>query len=169
MDVVLFDRDTIQYRLFDIAKDIMNKVEPNDDIVLLCVLRGSYMFFTDLARRLPSNITIDFIQASSYGNGTISGELTIELGKNKDYSGKKVFIVDDIVDSGNTLLTLKSLYKDIALEVYTVALIARNESKHLVDFYGFVIGDEWIWGYGMDLNGKHRNIESIMYKEQNID
>lgn len=169
MDIVLFSGKTIRYRVFDIADNIMGKIRPGDDVVLLCVLRGSFMFFTDLVKQLPSNITIDFIQASSYGNGTVSGELTIDLGRKKDYTGKKVFIVDDIVDSGNTLTALKNLFKPTAAEVYTVALIARNGSKHLVDFHGFVIEDEWIWGYGMDLNGKCRNIDSIMYKEQNID
>lgn len=170
MELTLISKEKIQSRIKTLANEINKDYSKNNNLVFVCVLRGAFLFFSDLVRELNSDVDIEFIQVSSYENGTESQGLTIKSILSNNVKNKTVFLIDDIVDTGNTLKSLSSIYKDLgATDVKTVALICRPESKNLVDYYGFVIGDEWIYGYGLDLQGKKRTLLDIKYIEQNID
>jgi len=170
MELTLISKEKIQSRIKTLANEINKDYSKNNNLVFVCVLRGAFLFFSDLVRELNSDVDIEFIQVSSYENGTESQGLTIKSILSNNVKNKTVFLIDDIVDTGNTLKSLSSIYKDLgATDVKTVTLICRPESKNLVDYYGFVIGDEWIYGYGLDLQGKKRSLLDIKYIEQNID
>jgi hypoxanthine phosphoribosyltransferase len=170
MELTLISKEKIQSRIKTLANEINKDYSKNNNLVFVCVLRGAFLFFSDLVRELNSDVDIEFIQVSSYENGTESQGLTIKSILSNNVKNKTVFLIDDIVDTGNTLKSLSSIYKDLgATDVKTVTLICRPESKNLVDYYGFVIGDEWIYGYGLDLQGKKRTLLDIKYIEQNID
>jgi len=170
MELTLISKEKIQSRIKTLANEINKDYSKNNNLVFVCVLRGAFLFFSDLVRELNSDVDIEFIQVSSYENGTESQGLTIKSILSNNVKNKTVFLIDDIVDTGNTLKSLSSIYKDLgATDVKTVTLICRPESKNLVDYYGFVIGDEWIYGYGLDLQSKKRTLKSIKYIEPNVD
>jgi len=170
MELTLISKEKIQSRIKTLANEINKDYSKNNNLVFVCVLRGAFLFFSDLVRELNSDVDIEFIQVSSYENGTESQGLTIKSILSNNVKNKTVFLIDDIVDTGNTLKSLSSIYKDLgATDVKTVALVCRPESKDFVDYYRFVIGDEWIYGYGLDLQGKKRTLLDIKYIEQNID
>ena len=170
MELTLLSSEEIQLRIDSLAKELSKKFKNKSNVVFVCVLRGAFMFYTDLVRKLDLDIETEFIQVSSYANGTISQGLTINSTFDKNIKDKIIVLVDDIVDSGNTFKKLEEIYFNLgAEEVYTVALISRPTSSHLVDYYGFQINDEWIFGYGLDWKGKKRTIEDIKYFEHNID
>lgn len=170
MEVTLINKEDIQTRIKTLANEINKDYKNRNDLVFVCVLRGSFIFFSDLVRELNLDIEVEFIQVSSYENGTENQGLTIKSTLSDNIKNKTIFLVDDIIDSGNTLKELSKIYKNHgASEIKTVALICRPSSKHLVDYYGFEIGNEWIFGYGMDLNGRKRSINEIKYIETNID
>jgi hypoxanthine phosphoribosyltransferase len=170
MELTLLSSQAIQLRIDSLAKELSKKFKNKSDVVFVCVLRGAFMFYTDLVRKLDLDIETEFIQVSSYGNGTITQGLSISSTFNKNIKDRVVVLVDDIVDSGNTFKKLEEIYFNLgAKEVYTVALISRPASSQLVDYYGFQINDEWIFGYGLDWKCKRRTIEDIKYFEHNID
>jgi len=170
MEITLINKEDIQSKVTNLANEINKDYKDRDDLVFVCVLRGSFLFFSDLVRELNLDIEVEFIQVSSYENGCENQGLTIKSSLSNNIKNKSIFIVDDIIDSGNTLKELSVIYKNHgASEVKTIALICRPTSKHLVDYYGFEIGNEWIFGYGMDLNGKKRSLCDIKYIETNID
>ena len=170
MEITLINKKSIEARIETLANEINKDYQDRNDIIFVCVLRGSFLFFSDLVRKLNLDIEVEFIQASSYENGTESQSLVIKSTLSDNIKDKVIFLVDDIVDTGNTLNKLSEIYKNAgASEVKTLTLICRPTSKHLVDYYGFEIGNEWIYGYGLDLQGKQRTIEEIRYIEQNID
>lgn len=170
MELTLISKEDIQSRIETLANEINKDYSSNNSVVCVCVLRGAFLFFSDLVRKLNLDVDIEFIQASSYENGTENQGLTIKSKLSYNVKDKTVFLIDDIVDSGNTLNQLSIIFKDLgASDVKTVALVCRPQSQTLVDYYGFVIGDEWIYGYGLDLQGKKRTLLDIKYIEQNID
>jgi hypoxanthine phosphoribosyltransferase len=170
MELTLIKEESIQKRVVDLANEINRSYKDRDDLVFVCVLRGAFLFFSDLVRELDMDVETEFIQASSYENGTENQGLTIKSQLSNNVRGKTVFIVDDIIDTGNTMKSLAGIYKDLgATEVKTIALVCRPTSLKIVDYHGFSIGDEWIYGYGLDLKSKKRTLKSIKYIEPNID
>lgn len=170
MELTLIKHQSIQHRVKQLADEINKDYQGRTDIVFVCVLRGAFMFFSDLVRELDLDIETEFIQASSYENGTENQGLTIKSSLSNNVKGKTVFIVDDIIDTGQTLKSLSGIYRDLgAAEVKTIALVCRPSSLKLVDYHGFSIGDEWIFGYGLDLKSKRRTIKDIKYIEPNVD
>ena len=170
MELTLIEEKSIQKRVVDLANEINGGYKDRDDLVFVCVLRGAFLFFSDLVRELDIDVETEFIQASSYENGTENQGLTIKSQLSNNVKNKTVFIVDDIIDTGQTLKSLSGIYRDLgAKEVKTVALVCRPSSVHMIDYYGFKIGDEWIYGYGLDLQSKKRTLKEIKYIEPNVD
>ena len=170
MELTLIKEESIQKRIVDLANEINKDYKDRDDLVFVCVLRGAFLFFSDLVRELNMDVETEFIQASSYENGTENQGLTIKSQLSNNVKGKTVFIVDDIIDTGNTMKSLVSIYKDLgAAEIRTIALVCRPTSLKMVDYHGFSIGDEWIFGYGLDLKSKKRTLKEIKYIEPNVD
>jgi hypoxanthine phosphoribosyltransferase len=170
MELTLIEEKDIRERVKVLANEIGRDYKDRNDLVFVCVLRGAFLFFSDLVRELNMDVETEFIQASSYENGTESQGLTIKSQLSNNVKNKTVFIVDDIIDTGQTLKSLSGIYRDLgAKEVKTIALVCRPSSIHMIDYYGFKIGDEWIYGYGLDLQSKKRTLKEIKYIEPNVD
>ncbi len=137
---------------------------------MICVLRGSFIFFTDLIRQIDLPVTCEFLGVSSYGNKMVSsGEVKLTLDINDPLEGRHVIVVEDIVDSGLTLHYIMSLLrarKPATLK--SCSLLLKPESLKLdidVDYIGFRIGNEFVVGYGLDYAGKYRGLPYIGFLE----
>lgn len=163
---ILFTQEQIDARVAELANQIERDFQNTDDLVMIAVLKGGVVLATDLMRKLNLPITIDFIAVSSYYTGTEStGNVKIRKDTDTNIAGKKVLIVEDIVDSGVTLDHLIRLFKlREATEVKICTLLnkpARRRVPVKVDYYGFEIPDEFVVGYGLDYAQKYRNLPYI--------
>lgn len=136
------------------------------DLVLVSILKGSVVFFADLARRIDLPITVDFIGLSSYRDATASsGTVQMTQDLSSPIEGKHVLVVEDIVDSGLTMRTLLDLLaakRPASLKL--AALLdrpARRQVPITIDYLGFTIEDHFVVGYGLDFQGKYRNLPFI--------
>lgn len=171
---VLFSQEAIQQRVQKlgrkIAEDYGVRGESRDTqkrpLVLVCVLRGAFMLLADLARQIPIPVQYDFICVSSYGNGTSPGAVRFVKDLDLPIRGRDVIIIEDIVDTGNTLdylLRVFSARKPASVKV--CALIdkpVRRVVEVNVDYAGFTLkSDEFVIGYGMDYAELYRNLPYI--------
>ena len=155
LPVVLISEEEIQTRVLELAEQISADYSDSDDLVLVGVLKGSFIFLADIARRLTIPRTIEFIAVSSYGNGSRStGAVRLLMDVRGNIEGKHVLIVEDIVDTGHTLKYLMGILESHRpTSVKTCALVRKAERAEVevnVDYLGFDIGDEWVVGYGLD-------------------
>ena len=163
---VLISEEAIQSRVLELAEQISADYDDSDDLVMVGVLKGSFMFLADLSRRLSIPRTIEFIAVSSYGNGSVSsGAVRLVMDVRGNIEGKHVLIVEDIVDTGHTLKYLIGIMKSHRpASVKTAALVRKVESAEVdveVDYLGFDIGDEWVVGYGLDFAEQNRTLPYI--------
>ena len=139
------------------------------ELLLVGVLKGSFVFMADLIRRLDLDCRVDFMKVSSYRTGMTPGELRIVQDLEESISGRHVLIVEDIIDSGRTLLRLVELLQTrnpASLKI--VAAFDKPERREVdlkVDYVGMQIPDEFIVGYGLDYAGLYRNYKDIRYME----
>ena len=163
----LISREEIASMVRDLASRISADYGRNE-LVLVCVLKGAFMFLSDLVRHLPMPVQIDFVRLASYGAGMKSSGL-IEITKDIEISveGKDILIVEDIIDSGRTILFLKDrLALSKPRSVRVCALLdkkARREVDIEADYVGRVIDDVFIVGYGVDFNEAYRQLPEIHY------
>ena len=160
---ILINESEIQEKVKYLAEQI-NKDYAGKDIVLMIILKGSVVFSADLMRYLNVNVSLDFMQVSSYGSSSVSGELKILKDGQIDVNGKNVIIAEDIIDSGNTLSALVKLLKKRGANVEICTLLskpARRETQVDVKYAGFEIPDEFVVGYGMDYDERFRNLPYI--------
>ena len=133
--------------------------------VMICVLNGAFMFFTDLVKDMGIDVEMDFIRPKSYHGQDNSGGIRFIKELELDLKGKRVYIVEDMVDTGATMLEiLHRVDSRQPAETRIVTLVHRKGSKHHVDFTAFEIEDEWVVGYGFDDNGLKRNYRNIYKK-----
>ncbi len=165
----LFSEAQILAKVEELGKIISHDYS-DKEVILLGVLKGSFLFFADLARSIHGDIQIQFMQAESYGSSTqSSGVVKINLNKNIVFHGKHVIIVEDIIDTGLTLhkiIESIKLENPLSLSVCTL-LIKKNKIKS-IDFklyYGFEIEDHFVIGYGLDFNEKYRCLRDIKILE----
>ena len=166
MPVVLISEEEIQSRVLDLAEQISADYDDNNELVMVGVLKGSFIFLADLSRRLSIPRTIEFIAVSSYGNGSrSSGAVRLLMDVRGNIEGKHVLIVEDIVDTGHTLKYLIGMFESHRpASVRTCALVRKAESAEVdvtVDYIGFDIGDEWVVGYGLDYAEQNRTLPYI--------
>ena len=162
---VLISEDDIQARVLELAKQISSDYE-GEEVVMVGVLKGSFIFLADLSRRLSIPRTIEFIAVSSYGNGNVSsGAVRLVMDVRGNIEGKHVLIVEDIVDTGHTLKYLIGLMKSHRpASVKSAALVRKADSAEVdvtIDYLGFDIGDEWVVGYGLDYAEQNRTLPYI--------
>jgi hypoxanthine phosphoribosyltransferase len=132
--------------------------------VMICVLNGSLHFFSDLTRSMTIDSEVDFIRLKSYDGQDNSQGVSVIKGLELDLKGKRVYIVDDILDTGATIIEAIQLANDrLAQEVKVVTLLKRKVGPMTPDFYGFEIGEEFVYGYGLDDYGLKRNLDFIAY------
>ena len=132
----------------------------------VCVLKGSVMFFCDLVRAMKTPVQLDFMTISSYGAGTHnSGIPKIVMDLASSVEGRDVILVEDIVDSGNTLLKMRDLILGRGAQSFTAVTLldkpSRRKADVKADFSCFEVGDEFIVGYGLDYDQKYRNLPYI--------
>jgi len=162
---VMISEEAIMKRIDELAEQI-NKDYEGKTVHLICILKGSIFFTTELAKRLTMPVIFDFMQVSSYGDGTTSSG-SIKVIKDLDYpvTGKDVLIIEDILDSGATLYKLIGLLlvsNPKSLKVCTLLdKPARREYPVEVDYNGFEIEDEFVVGFGLDYQQKYRNLPYI--------
>ncbi len=135
-------------------------------LMLICILKGAIMFFGDLARNITVPMAMDFMAVSSYGRGTTSsGEVRIVKDLSVPAEGLDILIVEDILDSGNTLNYLVNILQDrnpASLKICTLLDKPDRRTAPIdVDYRGFVIPDEFVVGYGLDFAEKYRNLPYI--------
>ena len=163
---IIITQDEISQRVKELAEQISTDHIFNSDNVLppvlICVLNGAFHFFSDLTRMMSIDCEVDFIRLKSYEGQDNSGGITRIKDLELDLKGKRVYIVDDICDSGATMLeALFMVNSRMASEVKVVTLLKRKNGVGMTDFHGFEIGDEWVLGYGLDAYGLKRNLQDI--------
>jgi hypoxanthine phosphoribosyltransferase len=134
--------------------------------VMICVLNGAFMFFTDLVKDMGIDCEIDFIRPKSYEGKDNSQGVTFTKELELQLSGKRVYIIEDIIDTGATMIEILRKVNDRdPAEVKIVTLVHRKGNQFPVDHFCFEIGDEWLIGYGFDDNGLKRNYRNIYSKD----
>lgn len=162
---VLIDSDAIQQRVRELGEAI-NQTYGGQDLVMVSVLKGSVVFMADLMRAIAIPHEVDFMATSSYGSGTSSsGAVRILKDLNCNIEGRNVLLVEDIVDSGNTLSYLVRMLEErhpATLRIMTLLdKPDRRESQVKVDWTGFSIPNEFVVGYGLDYDEVYRNLPYI--------
>ena len=169
---ILIEQQDIQQRVKELAEEITsNHVNTGGYLppVMICLLNGAFMFYTDLLRNIVIDTQCEFIRLKSYAGQDNSGGVEVIKGIELSLKGRDVYIVDDICDSGATILeTLFMVNSHVPRSVHVVTLLKRKGGTALTDFCGFEIGDEWVYGYGLDDNGMKRSQESIWKKTDGI-
>ena len=163
---VLIDEATLQARIADLGADIEQDYDEDDDLLLICVLKGAFIFLADLSRAIKRPHQLDFMGVSSYGSGTeSSGAVQILLDLKQDIQGKHVLIVEDIIDSGRTLDYMRrNLLARSPASLRIVTLLDKPERREVdvpVDYKGFDIPNEFVVGYGLDCHEKYRNLPFV--------
>lgn len=164
---VLIDAEALQRRVAELGAQISADYAGADDLLLICILKGGILFLSDLMRHIQVPHELDFIAVSSYGVGARSSthDVRIEKDLSTDISGKQVLIVEDIIDSGHTLAFVISMLR--ARTVKSLRLVtllnkpARREANIPLDYVGFTIGDHFVFGYGLDLDEKCRQLPYV--------
>ena len=162
---VLIDHDELQARIAALAQEIRHDL-PSEQIHLICVLKGAFLFLGDLIRALDGHVTIDFMACSSYGAGTSSsGEVRLSKDLDTRIEGRDVILVEDIVDTGLTLHYLQEVLLNRGPRSLRTACLLNKPSRRKievkVDYIGFTIEDKFVVGYGLDYDGLGRNLKDI--------
>ena len=161
---ILLSRETIAERIRELGIRITADFKESDSICLVSVMDGGMIFAADLMREIPLPLRLIPIKASSYGDGTTSsGTVKLPGGIPADIRGCSILIIDDILDTGKTLESLRKILMDAGAEsVRTCVLLRKESAGHLLaDYIGFEIPDRFVVGYGLDLAGVHRNLPDI--------
>ena len=162
----LFNEKIIANKVNEIAMKLNNDCLGKKNIVLICILKGSFIFTSDLIRKLNFDFSIEFIEISSYGNSKKSGNIKLISEIKVDLSDKNIFIIEDIIDTGNTLNFLEhKLQEKGAKNINYITLLLKHEkhqTRSPIKYFGFKIHDVFVAGYGMDYNGKYRNLPYII-------
>ena len=159
--IELIDGDTIQRRVAELGEQITNDY-PSEDVVVVCILKGSLLFMKDLMDHLPLTYTPEFISLTRFGR---EGRVAVALDVSVPLDDRDVLIVLDIVDTGLTLNTIRTMIDAHgARSVRTAALLDKVPRRIIdvdVEYRGFEVGDEYLLGYGLDYEGRFRNVPSV--------
>lgn len=165
---VLIDEQTIYKRIDELAIQI-EKDYGQEEIICVCILKGSFPFGWELGKRIhKNNVTFEFIEISSYGDALeSSGKINVKKDISCDISGRNVLIIEDIIDSGNTLSYLVKYLNTKNPKSLKLATLLDKPSRRVidvpVDYVGFSIEDKFVVGFGLDFEQKYRNLPYIAY------
>jgi hypoxanthine phosphoribosyltransferase len=162
---ILIPADRIQQRVTELAQQITQDYQ-DKPVTIIGVLTGSLMFLADLVRHLSLPLRIGFIQASSYrGATTTAGQLHIQPELLPDVKGRHLLLLDDILDTGQTLLHLTNHLKGLGVASLRVGVLLRKRDRQKVvfepDYCGFDIPDAFVVGYGLDYNDEYRHLPHV--------
>ena len=164
---VLIDEQTLQKRVAELGAQISSDYAETDDLVLICILKGGVMFLVDLSRHIEIPHEVDFLAVSSYGKGVreTTGNVRIDMDLGSNVTNRHVLIVEDIIDSGETL----RFVMDVMLARHPASLKlctllnkpSRRRVQIPIDYVGFEIENKFVFGYGLDLDEKFRNLRFV--------
>ena len=163
---VLISEEEVLKRIQAMGKQISEDYE-GKELLLICILKGSVFFTCDLAKYITVPVKMDFMAVSSYGSGTeSSGEVKIKKDLEESLVGKHVLVIEDIIDSGNTLSRLLKILKmRNPASIRLCTLLDKPDRRVVddveVDYTGFVIPDAFVVGYGLDYDQKYRNLPYV--------
>ena len=163
---ILIDEERLQRRIGELAQKIEEDYREIDDLLLICVLKGAFVFLADLSRKLQRPHQLDFMGISSYGVGTeTSGAVRIVMDLKQDIAGRHVLIVEDIIDSGRTLDYMRrTLLARSPASLRICSLLDKPDRREVdvpVEYLGFEIPNEFVVGYGLDFAEIYRNLPFI--------
>lgn len=163
----LIDADRLQSRIAELGEQISADYEGTESLMLICLLKGGVMFLTDLMRHIDVPHEIDFLAVSSYGRGSrqATGKVRIDMDLTGEVTDKHLLIVEDIIDSGYTLrFVMDVLRARHPASIKLVTLLDKPSRRQIaipVDYTGFQIEDKFVFGYGLDLDERFRNLPFI--------
>jgi hypoxanthine phosphoribosyltransferase len=163
----LISEQQLQERISELSSEINRDYADSEGLLLVCVLRGAIMFLVDLTKHLTIKHMVDFMAVSSYGVGrrSSSGQARIALDLNTDIRGRDVIVVEDIIDSGQTLHSLLQLLGSRGPKSLEVCVLLDKVERREVDipvkYRGFEIENEFVFGYGLDLDEYYRNLKFV--------
>jgi hypoxanthine phosphoribosyltransferase len=161
---ILITTEQIQNRVQELAIQINRDYAATGRLYIVGILKGAFIFMADLTRQLDVPHIVDFMALSSYGKTTSSGTVRILMDLRESIEGQHVLIVEDILDSGNTLNYLCRILKDREpASLHTCVLVRkiRSDVDLPIDYLGFDIPDVWVVGYGLDFADRHRTLPYI--------
>lgn len=168
---VYLTEEQISNRVAEIGAEITRRFA-GQSVYLICILKGSIFFTTELAKRIALPMTIDFMSVGSYGSGTISsGNVQIKKDLDCPIEGENVIVVEDIIDSGNTLSRLMKVLGARNPKTLTICTLLDKPDRRVVsdvtvDYTGFVIPDKFVVGYGLDYDQRYRNLPYVGFLEE---
>lgn len=164
----LINEIDLKNRIKELAQQIQKDFN-NEEIVFICILKGSVFFTTELAKNISSSIILDFMKVSSYSGTKSTGKLNFSLDISQNLIDKNVIIIEDIIDTGRTLYYLKNYFKEKKPKVLKICtLLDKKERREFdiePDYTGFNIPDKFVVGFGLDYDEKYRNLPFIGYLE----
>lgn len=164
---VLITEDTLQARVAALGEQLTQDYDGIEEFLVICILKGGVMFLSDLTRHIDVPHEIDFLAVSSYGAGARSstGKVRIDMDLSSQVTDRHVLIVEDIIDSGHTLkFVMDMLIARHPASLKLCTLLDKPERRELdipIDYTGFVIENKFVFGYGLDLDEKFRNLPFI--------
>lgn len=165
IEKILVSKEEIKKRVKELGEQITQDLE-GEDVIVIGILKGCALFFSDLIREIDLKVDVDFMICSSYANDTkSSGNVKIIKDTNIDVKNKVVLIVEDIIDSGRTMYNLKEIFKVRKCKAFKVCTLLnkqeRREADIEADYVGFEVPNEFVVGYGLDYAGKYRNLPEV--------
>ncbi|MEN9722101.1 MAG: hypothetical protein RJB38_87 [Pseudomonadota bacterium] len=161
---ILISEPKLKERVSELAREIRQDYA-GKEIVAICVLKGSFIFFTDLIRQLDLSLSTEFLGVKAYPKSVTSGEVKLTLDINEPLEGKHVLVIEDVVHTGLTLNYIMNLLRARRpASLKSCALLVKEERLKIappIDYWGFKLGKEFVVGYGIDHEGKHRGLPYI--------
>lgn len=169
MDIkVLITEQEIASRTRELAEQIQREYN-NEEIVIVCILKGATFFAVELAKRIESDTIIDFMKVSSYEGTESTGKINFTLDISEDITGKNVLIVEDIVDTGRTLAYVKKYLESKNPKSVKICTMLNKKERRVVElnpeYVAFDIPDKFVIGYRLDYDEKYRNLPYVGYLE----
>lgn len=164
---IIISEEEIQKRIKELAQDITNTYPEDEEVIMVCILRGAVIFMADLARYVNLPVVFDFMDVSSYGEGTTSsGVVRIIKDLEENIENRHVLLVEDIMDTGTTLKhVIDMLETRDPASIRVVTLLDKPDRRVVkrieADYNGFEIPDKFVVGYGLDFAEKYRNLPYI--------
>lgn len=164
---ILIDEVTLQNRVAELGAQISQEYGENDDLMLICILKGGVMFMVDLSRHITLPHEMDFLAVSSYGKGVreTTGNVRIDMDLGSNVTNRHILIVEDIIDSGETLrfvMDILAARHPASLKLCTLLnKPSRRKVDIAIDYVGFEIENKFVFGYGLDLDEKFRNLPFV--------
>lgn len=170
---ILLSKDQILRRTHELARAIAESVH-GEPLCLVVVIEGARTWARHLQKLLPGHLPLHEVRAASYGSGTVSsGKVELTIGADVPSRDRHVLLLEDIVDTGRTIAALRTHFAASGARSCRVATLLSKPSRRVVevplDFVGFEIPDEFVLGFGMDLDGRYREIPDVVIYEQAVE